>query len=156
MPDGIDLTGRRFGKLTVVEFAGHHRGWARPKKQWLCKCDCGRKEVILQERLPHADYVVRYRHAHWACFVCRKTAICAVCETEFLSIKGDKTCSVACTKTYDRQLSRAAYSRRKEKDPLIGIRKWKKRQASIQGDPVLAEEQRRRRREYKKRRRMTK
>lgn len=38
----IDLTGREFGRLTVVERAGSlvgHRG--RKKPAWLCRCDCG-------------------------------------------------------------------------------------------------------------------
>ena len=34
----IDLTGKRFGKLTIVEYLG--------KSYWLCKCDCGNKKVI--------------------------------------------------------------------------------------------------------------
>lgn len=42
----IDLTGKKFGKLTVMELAEDH---ITPKgnhvKQWLCKCDCG-NEVI--------------------------------------------------------------------------------------------------------------
>lgn len=40
----IDLTGQRFGKLTVIETAGkkNNGGFI-----WKCKCDCGR-EVIVQ------------------------------------------------------------------------------------------------------------
>lgn len=33
----IDETGKRYGKLTVISFAGIKRGNA----YWLCKCDCG-------------------------------------------------------------------------------------------------------------------
>lgn len=33
MPNRIDLTGKRFGRLTVIEYAG--------KSKWICKCDCG-------------------------------------------------------------------------------------------------------------------
>lgn len=33
----INLVGQRFGKLTVVSFAGYHKG----RGQWNCKCDCG-------------------------------------------------------------------------------------------------------------------
>lgn len=32
------MTGNRFGKLTVIEFAGYG---SSHKTQWLCKCDCG-------------------------------------------------------------------------------------------------------------------
>lgn len=37
MPKIIDLTGKRFGKLTVLEFDGikDHSAW------WTCRCDCG-------------------------------------------------------------------------------------------------------------------
>lgn len=33
----INLVGQRFGKLTVVSFAGYAKG----RGQWNCKCDCG-------------------------------------------------------------------------------------------------------------------
>ena len=38
-----DLTGQRFNKLTVLEFAGRDN---QGKAQWLCECDCGRKTVV--------------------------------------------------------------------------------------------------------------
>ena len=41
----IDLTGRRFGRLVVVEKAASLNGRTR----WLCKCDCG-KECIVHKR----------------------------------------------------------------------------------------------------------
>lgn len=43
-----DLTGQRFGRLTVLEFKGvnkHH------KSCWLCKCDCGNEKIIVGESL---------------------------------------------------------------------------------------------------------
>ena len=43
----IDLTGQRFGRLTVVERAESHR---KPNgslvTMWKCKCDCGNEKVI--------------------------------------------------------------------------------------------------------------
>lgn len=42
----IDLTGRRFGRLTVVALAGISKG---RNAIWLCRCDCG-KEVEVQSR----------------------------------------------------------------------------------------------------------
>lgn len=43
-----DMTGQRYGRLTVIEFAGIHRtGEAR----WRCKCDCGGERVITRWRL---------------------------------------------------------------------------------------------------------
>jgi hypothetical protein len=37
----IDLSGRRYGLLTVL---GHHRTYLK-KAFWLCRCDCGRETV---------------------------------------------------------------------------------------------------------------
>lgn len=44
----VDLTGRRFGKLTV------RRECARAgsgKRQWLCDCDCGKETIVLHGNL---------------------------------------------------------------------------------------------------------
>lgn len=40
----IDLTGQRFGRLTVIERAGSNK-WNQAK--WRCKCDCGNEIVTL-------------------------------------------------------------------------------------------------------------
>ena len=41
MPAFKDITGQRFGRLTVLSF--YHRGTRNPRRnpQWLCKCKCG-------------------------------------------------------------------------------------------------------------------
>lgn len=38
-----DLKGKRFGRLTAVEYAG--------KSKWLCKCDCGNEVFVLASNL---------------------------------------------------------------------------------------------------------
>jgi len=38
----IDLTGQRFGRLTVIECVGTQRGNA----SWRCKCDCGKAVIV--------------------------------------------------------------------------------------------------------------
>jgi len=38
MPASIDLTGKRFGRLVVVERADDHR--------WSCRCDCGNEKTL--------------------------------------------------------------------------------------------------------------
>lgn len=43
-----DLTGQRFGKLTVIEFVG--RGRNRHSK-WKCKCDCGGESISFSTNL---------------------------------------------------------------------------------------------------------
>ena len=48
MPKLIDLTGKRFGKLTVLERAEDHtskNGNKRPA--WKCRCDCGIELVVM-------------------------------------------------------------------------------------------------------------
>lgn len=41
----IDLTGRKFGKLTVIERVGNSGS------KWLCKCECGREKTVLGSNL---------------------------------------------------------------------------------------------------------
>ena len=43
-----DLAGKKFGKLTVVSFAGSGN---RGKATWLCKCECVTEKVIIGESL---------------------------------------------------------------------------------------------------------
>lgn len=43
-----DLTGQRFGRLIVVKQTEDHISpKGKHKAQWLCKCDCGSKEVVV-------------------------------------------------------------------------------------------------------------
>lgn len=50
MPEIIDLVGRKYGKLTVLEYS--HRG-PPPKRRayWRCICECGREIITLGESL---------------------------------------------------------------------------------------------------------
>lgn len=43
-----DLTGRKFGRLTVVEYAGSDNGHG---SKWKCICDCGSTKVIRAKNL---------------------------------------------------------------------------------------------------------
>lgn len=45
----IDLTGKRFGMLTVIKIADGDESSASRDRKWLCRCDCG-KEVVRAER----------------------------------------------------------------------------------------------------------
>lgn len=40
----IDLTGKRFGRWVVVEYAG--RGYNNKMQMWICVCDCGTKRKV--------------------------------------------------------------------------------------------------------------
>ena len=47
-----DLSGQRFGKLIVLEYAGFHITPSGTKRQkWLCKCDCGNTIVTTAKAL---------------------------------------------------------------------------------------------------------
>ena len=48
----IVLTGQKFGRLTVVEYAGINK-WRNYK--WLCLCECGKKKVIRSGSLRNGD-----------------------------------------------------------------------------------------------------
>lgn len=43
----LDLTGQRFGRLTVLEPAVN----VGTKTAWLCRCDCGKDAVVVTQRL---------------------------------------------------------------------------------------------------------
>jgi hypothetical protein len=43
-----DLTGRRFGRLEVVEMVGIYQNYI---KIWRCRCDCGNETVVLSHNL---------------------------------------------------------------------------------------------------------
>lgn len=48
----IDLTGQRFGRLTVVKKVGVKRvGQHSSKSIWLCRCDCGNEKEVLRNSL---------------------------------------------------------------------------------------------------------
>lgn len=43
MPKLIDLTGQKFGRLTVLNISKKRSG---KRVEWVCKCDCGKEVVI--------------------------------------------------------------------------------------------------------------
>ena len=48
----IDLTGQRFGRLTVIERAEDYiTPKGKRRTRWLCKCNCGDKAVVLSYHL---------------------------------------------------------------------------------------------------------
>ena len=48
MPKRIDLTGKKFGRLTVISFAGTDKNG---KALWHCQCECGNKTIVRLDRL---------------------------------------------------------------------------------------------------------
>lgn len=43
-PQRIDMTGKRCGLLTVIEYAGYDRSYGQAK--WRCKCHCGNETIV--------------------------------------------------------------------------------------------------------------
>lgn len=54
MPKAIDLTGKRFGRLTVVEKNGKNKQGAQI---WHCKCDCGGTNDVVSAELNRGHVV---------------------------------------------------------------------------------------------------
>lgn len=46
--DVYDIIGNRYGRLTVLEYAGQGQGW---KHLYLCQCDCGNTKIIQRSNL---------------------------------------------------------------------------------------------------------
>lgn len=42
MGNPIDMVGRRFGRLVVLERAADYMARGKPTRMWVCQCDCGR------------------------------------------------------------------------------------------------------------------
>ena len=48
----MDLSGKRFGRLTVIKEANKKRGY---NKFYLCKCDCGKYTKVINSSLTNGD-----------------------------------------------------------------------------------------------------
>ena len=44
----LDITGRRFGRLTALREAGPGPSW---QMRWVCRCDCGREVTVYKANL---------------------------------------------------------------------------------------------------------
>lgn len=52
MPTFKDLTGKKFGRLSVISRYGHsYKKDKIGRITWLCKCECGKEKVIVGEKL---------------------------------------------------------------------------------------------------------
>lgn len=61
----VDLTGQRFGQLTVIDQAGYGAG-VRPPRLWRVRCDCGVERILRTTRL---------RRGHCGCQGYRRSAV---------------------------------------------------------------------------------
>lgn len=64
----IDLTGQRFGEITVIDRAPNANGNGRAR--WVCKCSCGRTKIIrsdvLRRGIQSCGCKTSYKHGQCA------------------------------------------------------------------------------------------
>lgn len=46
MPNFIDLTGKRFGRWTVIAKSDFEGNGRKPKIHWVCMCECGNTSIV--------------------------------------------------------------------------------------------------------------
>lgn len=51
MSERLDLTGKKFGRITVIQYAGKSKC---NHIQWKCKCDCGKEIIVLPQGICEA------------------------------------------------------------------------------------------------------
>ena len=52
MPKYVDITGKRFGRLEVLGYAGNNK---HGSALWRCKCDCGKETVVIGAMLRNGN-----------------------------------------------------------------------------------------------------
>lgn len=114
MPPPLDLTGRRFGHLTVIRRNGLIF-WGREQACWLCRCDCGVEISAPQNRLPHRDSIPQ-SHIIDACEDCRSHP-CDICAAPIPASSASKTCSAECRAERARRYHLARYYDKRRDDP---------------------------------------
>lgn len=50
-----DLTGRRFGRLTVIERTAKPEFYSRTGAWWMCQCDCGAMKAVDRKSLINSN-----------------------------------------------------------------------------------------------------
>lgn len=62
----IDLTGQKFGRLSVIK-RGKPEGKTQTNAYWLCKCDCGNEVVVISKSLRNGESMSCgcYRSEYW-------------------------------------------------------------------------------------------
>lgn len=83
----LDLIGRKFGKLTVLESTGHGTYGGKRGLLWRCRCDCGEEITLPIARLPTTERKVRNAERaktllYTSCESCRQKT-CRICGDKF-------------------------------------------------------------------------
>lgn len=83
----MDLTGQRYGALTVEAVIGRRTYGGRMRPLWRCKCDCGETIELISDHLPHAPGPINAaarsgRRLYTECETCRQKS-CAICGARY-------------------------------------------------------------------------
>lgn len=126
MPAPRDLTGEKFGLLTVTKFAGTelYGGMSRARFWW-CDCTCGRETRVFQRYLTEGRTT--------ACEVCRRGP-CVVCGGEITEDTKRNTCSIACHDEKRRRADLKCYSKRVAEDPDFNKKRGEVRAKKLRAD----------------------
>lgn len=111
MPAPRDLTGQRFGALTVLRSDGRVF-WGQDQTAWLCRCDCGAEIRVPQRRLTTSQPSHQIR----ACEDCRSTP-CEICGKPVARATNARTCSPECLTEKHRRYQLAYYHDVRAPDP---------------------------------------
>lgn len=136
MPAPLDLTGNRYGNLTVLRQNGRMK-FGHEQTAWLCRCDCGAEITVPQNRLPHRT-TISSRHAVTACPDCRRP-ICDTCGEKIMTGSlTQRTHPGECTRTRRKQIELDSYYRRLAKDPEMNKRNHIRAKARAAKNPELS------------------
>jgi hypothetical protein len=124
----VDLTGRKYGRLTVVKSGGKQIYAGKPCYMWWTLCDCGREELVPQSQLSR-------RKA--GCAVCRRGP-CVVCGGEIVRETTKNTCCDQCEQEKRRNIYLKSYYKKVADDPEYNIRRHLQTKERIAQDPEFA------------------
>ena len=136
MPAQRDLTGMKFGSLTVLRADGRVF-WGRDMVAWLCRCDCGAEIRVPQRRLTSK---VKGHQMH-ACEDCRAVP-CEICGRPIPLATNAKACSQECQAERRRRYDLQYYHEVQSLDPAYRekARAYKRRKwAAMTPEERLAE-----------------
>lgn len=129
MPPPVDLTGRRFGKITVLRREG--------SRAWRVKCDCSREEVVKKHRIPSTPSAAARRDACYSCSECARRRQCNHCGTEFRADPPtSRYCSKLCKAAATREQSLAYYHRQAEDEDFREVRRARTRERWASATPT--------------------
>lgn len=118
MPAPLDLTGRRFGGLTVQECGPRVTYGGLPQWSWITRCDCGAVEAFPQKRLTSGRQI--------ACTRCSLPK-CGICGTPFeRKNPNQRYCSEECAAEAEKRNGREHYHRKTAADPGFNHRRGRR------------------------------